>query len=143
MDFTENTNPKIRTILIVLTIGWFLLLQWWTTDQSDLVLFILIFGFCLLWIFWSLLKTDTERKKKEDERRENWEKTWKGEPEIFKLLEENKTPDDFRITHFHNIGVFGLLLVSSLHSGFHIYRPNNKNEERFQIEHRFIGWNYF
>ena len=96
MDFTENTNPKIRTILIVLTIGWFLLLQWWTTDQSDLVLFILIFGFCLLWIFWSLLKTDTERKKKEDERRENWEKTWKGEPEIFKLLEENKTPDDFR-----------------------------------------------
>ena len=164
MTFFERTMLKEKLILFALSIGWFISMKFERMDYENEIWFRLNLtwlGFLILFylfIIGSMVRQteENERQEKEKEFQENWEKVWKGEPKIFKLLEENKTPDDFQtlisiISEFLDYCWFHPFKASSIvtrGSG-----QTKRDQERFkrkldtaiseihnlQLQHRFDG----
>lgn len=111
MTFFEITILKKKLIFYTLLIGLIISSGLWAqsmdmevTDMEGIWFgfYITVSAVCLLVLSLNIelsikqQEEENERQEKENEFWENWEKVWKEEPKIFKLLEENETPDDFQ-----------------------------------------------
>ena len=171
MTFFEITILKKKLIFYTLLIGLIISSGLWAqsmdmevTDMEGIWFgfYITVSAVCLLVLSLNIelsikqQEEENERQEKENEFWENWEKVWKEEPKIFKLLEENETPDDFQslisiISEFLDYCWFHPFIASSIitrGSG-----QNKREQEDFkrkldtaiseihnlQLRHRFDG----